>query len=114
MARRKGLISLEEGWGNLQVSIGELVGFCAGGWEKKTDMVAAMSSRSNRVAFDMSVQRPPNNHCDELLRNVISAGRCCGNQDLPSERDLSIAGMYIQDLYQSPACIYKIYQSSKL
>ena len=91
MARRKGLISLEEGWGNLQVSIGELVGFCAGGWEKKTDMVAAMSSRSNRVAFDMSVQRPPNNHCDELLRNVISAGRCCGNQDLPSERDLSIA-----------------------
>lgn len=55
MPPRKQLISFEEGWGKLQVSINELVEVCENDFPPKTDMSQAMANYS--VVYDMAVQR---------------------------------------------------------
>ena len=64
MPPRKALMSFEQGWEKLQVSIDQLIEVCENDFPPKTDMSQAMANYS--VVYDMAVQRPPNNHCDQL------------------------------------------------
>ena len=79
MARRAGkkpLIMLDDpgGWPKLQASLDQLIEICENDYPPNQDMRTSMTNYS--IVYDLSVQRPPNNYCDELYRCAF-IDRCC-------------------------------------
>ena len=64
MPPRKKIIELDEGWAKLQGSIDQLIDVCENDFPPQTDLSQVMQNYS--IVYDMAVQRPPNNHCDQL------------------------------------------------
>ena len=61
---RKPPIGLEEGWKDLQESIDELIMMCETDFEGSMDVKKVIGNFSK--VYNMAVQRPPHNFCEEL------------------------------------------------
>ena len=67
----KTTIGLEEGWGTLQPDIDRLIALCEEGWpDAKAPTDKQLSNYS--LVYNMSVQRPPNNHCQQLYERYTA------------------------------------------